>query len=279
VGLVDAVANWNKVEEKLRDEEVDGDVLTILDTCYASNLVKKSGKQEAKKFELVAACPIDGTTASPGEFSFTRALIDGLKELLDEHKDPVSTFRLVQRINLSKHRTDTPAQLWARDQHTEHHIFLAPLKPYKPDIAQPSGFRYTPGGYLTLRFGLRDAFLNKEQIEYITKTLSNALFHKPLVGLRQVEWLEMRPAPPIPHFDRVALVMYVATQWKKVISRRKEERASQRMVYPEDMDISPAAPLKRGYEDADDAPGAKRRYREGAQAPSPPVSNSSRGEY
>jgi hypothetical protein len=276
----DAVANWNKVEEKLRDEEVDGDVLTILDTCYASNLVKKSGKQQAKKFELVAACPIDGTTASPGEFSFTRALIDGLKELLDEHRDPVSTFRLVQRINLSKHRTDTPAQLWARDQHTDHHIFLAPLKPYKPDIAQPSGFRYTPGGYLTLRLGLRDACLNKEQIEYMTKTLSNALFNKQLVGLRQVEWLEMRPAPPIPHFDRVALVMYVATQWKKVISRRREERASQRMVFPEDMDISPTASLKRGYEDVgEEEPGAKRRFQGDAQAPSPPVSNSSRGEY
>jgi hypothetical protein len=215
-------------------------------------------------------------------FSFTRALIDGLKELLNEHKDPVSTFRLVQRINLSNHRTDTPAQLWARNQHTEHHIFLAPLKPYKPDIAQPSGFRYTPGGYLTLRFGLRDACLNKEQIEYMTKTLSNALFNKQLIGLRQVEWLEMRPAPPIPHFDRVALVMYVATQWKKVISRRKEERASQMAsqsgLYAEDMDISPTASLKRGNEGADE-PEAKRRYREGAQAPSPPVSNSSPGEY
>jgi hypothetical protein len=272
------------VEEKLRDEEVEGDVLTILDTCYASNLVKKSGKQESKKFELVAASPIDQTTAAPGENSFTRALIDGLGELLDEHKDPISTFRLVQSINLNKHRSDTPAHVWARDQHTDQHIFLAPLKHHKPDVVQPSSFRAAPGGYLTLRFGLRDASLNKEQIEYMTKTLSNALFNKALVGLRKVEWLDMKPAPPIPHFDRVALVMYAATQWKKVIRERKQDRASQlasqRTVYevtfPETMDFSPTNSQKRPHDGLDDLRHAKRQFLDPSQPPSPPVSTSSR---
>jgi len=276
----DARANWNKVEEKLRDEEVEGDVLTILDTCYASNLVKKSGKQEGKKFELIAASPIDQTTASPGDFSFTRALIDGLKELLDEHKDPISTWRIVQRTNLNKNRSDTPAQLWGREQHNEHHIFLAPLKPHKPDIMQPSGFRHSPGGYLTLRFGLRDAYLNKEQIEYMTKTLSNALFNKHMVGLRKVEWMDMRPAPPIPRLDRVALVMYAVTQWKKVISSRKQDRESQRqsldeMSFSEAMESTSTASQKRAREDGDELPDAKRRYLDPAQPPpSPPVSDS-----
>jgi hypothetical protein len=286
----DAKANWNKVEEKLRDEEVEGDVLTILDTCYASNLVKKSGKQETKKFELVAASPIDQGTASPGKYSFTRALIDGLKELLDEHKEPISTFRLVQSINLSKHRSDTPAHVWARDLHTDQHIFLAPLKPHKPDITQPSSFRSAPGGYLTLRFGLRDASLNKEQIEYMTKTLANALFNKALVGLKKVEWLEMKAAPPIPHFDRVALVMFAATQWKKVISKRKQDRASQlasqrsvdEVVFPSDdgaMESIPVTRQKRSFEDVDDMLDTKRQHLDPTQPPSPPVSNSSRMEY
>ncbi|KAH7095572.1 hypothetical protein FB567DRAFT_32882 [Paraphoma chrysanthemicola] len=290
----DAKANWNKVEEKLKDDEVEGDVLTILDTCYASNVAKKSGKPETKKFELLSACPIDQTTAAPGKYSFTRALIDGLKELLAEHKDPVSTFRIQQRINLNDRRSDSPAQLWSRSPTSEHHIFLAPLKLHKPDITQPSSFRHTPGGFLTLRFGLRDASLNKEQIEYMTKTLANALFNKALIGLRKVEWLEMHAAPPIPHFDRVALVMFAVTQWKKVISHRREEResqlASQRSVdhvrLPGAVEGFVGAAQKRGREDGggDEAPGSKRRYLDAmgahdeAHPPSPPVSTSSRGD-
>jgi hypothetical protein len=281
----DATANWNKVEEKLKDDEVEGDVLTILDTCYASNVAKKSGKPETKKFELLSACPIDQTTAAPGKYSFTRALIDGLKELLAEHQDPVSTWRILQRININERRNDTPAQLWSRSPTTEHHIFLAPLKPHKPDLTQPSTFRVTPGGYLTLRFGLRDPNLNKEQIEYMTKTLSNALFNKALIGLRQVEWMEMRAAPPIPHFDRVALVMFAVTQWKKVISKRREARESQLaskrpiddVTLPEAMDLAHTS-QKRAREDTDEMPEAKRQYLDTAHPPSPPVSTSSRGE-
>lgn len=271
------------MEEKLRDEEVEGDVLTILDTCYASNLVKKSGKQETKKFELVAASAMNQTTASPGINSFTRALIDSLKELLDEKRVPISTFRLVQSINLNTHRSDEQAHVWARNQHTDQHIFLAPLKQVKPEIKQLSTFRSAPGSYLTLRFGLRDAALNKEQIEFMTKTLSNALFNKALVGLRKVEWLEMKPAPPMPHFDRVALVMYAATQWKKVIRQRKQDRmsqlASQRTVdeltFPEAMDLSPTS-LKRAHDGLDGMPDVKRQYLDASHPPSPPVSTSSR---
>jgi hypothetical protein len=285
----DAKANWNKVEDKLRDEEVEGDVLTILDTCYASNLVKKSGKQQTKRFELVAASPINTTTERPGEFSFTRALIDGLKELLDTHKEPISTFRLVQSVNLSKNRTENPAHVWARDLHSDQHIFLAPLKPHKPDLAQPSSFRSAPGGYLTLRFGLRDATLNKEQIEYMTKTLSNALFNKALIGLRKVEWLDMKAAPPIAHFDRVALVMFAATQWKKVVHKRKQDLASQlssqrrvdEVIFPDEdaMDSSPVTSQKRSFEGVNDLPDAKRQYLDPTQPLSPPVSESSRMQY
>jgi hypothetical protein len=278
----DAKANWNKVEEKLRDEEVEGDVLTILDTCYASNLVKKSGKQETKKFELVAASAINQPTAAPGIHSFTRALIDSLKELLDEKRVPISTFRLVQSINLNKNRSDEQAHVWARTQHTDQHIFLTPLKQHK-DITQLPTFRSAPGSYLTLRFGLRDVALNRQQIESMTKALSNSLFNKPLVGLRKVEWVEMKPAPPMPRFDRVALVMYAATQWKKVIRQRKQDRASQlasqrtvdEVTFPEAMSPSPTL-LKRANDDLDGMPYAKRQYLDASQPPSPPVSNSSR---
>lgn len=274
----DAKANWNKVEEKLRDEEVEGDVLTILDTCYASNLVKASGNQASKKFELMAASAIDETTSSPGEYSFTRALIDGLKTLLDAHAEPISTFRIIQSINLNKKRRDTPAHVWARNHHNDAHIFLAPQRP--SDLSHPSSFRAATGGYLTLRFGLRDARLNKEQIEYMTKTLSNALFNKALIGLRKVEWLDMRAAPEMrSHFDRVALVVYAVTQWRKIVRERKVERERKGMVVEfssQEMDgaMTKQKQMKRKHGDVDDR-DAKRQYLDAVQAPSPPVSDSS----
>lgn len=287
----DARCNWNKAEAKLQDEEVEGDVLTILDTCYSSNLVK-SGKGDTRKFELLSACPIDQTTARPGQYSFTRALIDALDWLLKEHSDsPFSTFRLNQRINIDKRRSDTPSHLWSRVQsvqNNEQHILLAPLKPPKSDTVHQPKYRLSPKGFLTLRFGLRDAELNQEQIEFMTKTLSKAFHNKAMVGLRRIDWVEIKPAPPITHFERLALVMFVITQWKKFLGKRREERASQtqtqrsvdEITFPEGMDIDATnSSQKRHHEGVDEMPEAKRRYLEASQPPSPPISDSSRIDY
>ncbi|OAL46255.1 hypothetical protein IQ07DRAFT_518450 [Pyrenochaeta sp. DS3sAY3a] len=280
----DARCNWNKVEQKLKDDEVEGDVLTILDTCYASNFVK-SGKEESRKFELLSACPIDQTTASPGTHSFTRALIDTLQKLHNEYGErPFSTFRLVQLINIDSRRADTPAHLWSRE-HNEQHILLAPLKPdHRAGSGGRAVYRPSPKGFLVLRFGLRDVSLNKEQIEFMTKTLARAFNNKAMVGLRRVEWLDIKPAPPITHFERVALVMFVMTKWKGLVSSRREERESQRLLeeaaFPESMDLdSTASSQKRRHEGIDESPEAKRRFLDASQAPSPPISDSSRVGY
>lgn len=280
----DARCNWNKVEQKLKDDEVECDVLTILDTCYASNFVK-SGKEESRKFELLSACAIDQTTASPGKHSFTRALIDTLKHLHDEYGErPFSTFRLVQLINIDSRRADTPAHLWSRE-HNEQHILLAPLKPdHRVGSGRRAVYRPSPKGFLVLRFGLRDVSLNQEQIEFMTKTLAKAFNNKAMVGLRRVEWLDIKPAPPITHFERVALVMFVMTKWKGLVSSRREERESQRLLdeaaFPESMDLdSTASSQKRRYEGIDESPEAKRRFLDASQAPSPPISDSSRVGY
>jgi hypothetical protein len=278
---IDAKANWNKVEDQLKDEEVEGDVLTILDTCYASNLVKKSGRREPNRFELIAASSINKTTEAPGAYSFTRALIDGLKEFLDERKGPISTFSLIQRINVNKNRSETSAHVWARNETTDQHILLAPLKPVKPDKTQPPTFRPAPRGYLTVRFGLRDSRLNKQQIEWMTKTMSHALFNKKMLGLTKLEWVGMTAAPPTHRLDRIARVMFVMRQWRKVVNKRKQDRESRRsqeMMYSEEMDLSPSTSQKRILDD-EELPDAKRQYLDVTQPPSPPVSNSSRSGY
>jgi hypothetical protein len=222
-----ARCNWNKVEELLKAEDVECDVLTILDTCYSSNIAK-SGKEETRTFELLSACAIDATTAAPGDNSFTRALIDAMTELLDQFGDrPFTTFHLNQRILLDKRRHDTPSQLWFRLQNHERHIRLAPLKQNKqrqsPSLPQP------PRGYLTLRFALRDETLNQQQIELLTMNLSKAFNKKTLVGLRRIDWLGIKPARTA-HFGRAALAMFAIAQWKKYLKKRREGRESERRV-------------------------------------------------
>ncbi|KAF2129890.1 hypothetical protein P153DRAFT_366394 [Dothidotthia symphoricarpi CBS 119687] len=275
----DARANWNKAEEKLRADEVEGDVLTILDTCYSSNLVK-SGNQDTRKFELLSACGFDQTTAAPGNLSFTRALIDALKDLANVYVDrPFSTFRLNQCILQDKRRHDTPSALWFRLSN-EQHILLAPLRPEKEHARQKAGLLHTPRGFLTLRFALRDESLDREQIESLTKNLSKAfntksLNGKGLIRLRRIDWLGIKPAS-ITHFERVALVMFVITQWKKVVLKRREQKGTQEGVGMEIKTAKPPPTRKRTREDVSDDTNPKRQLLRIDQPPSPPVSTSSR---
>jgi hypothetical protein len=275
---------------------VDSDVLTILDTCYSSNLVK-SGSQEQKKFELLSACAIDQVTARPGKNSFTRALIDAIHQLLKIHGEhPFSTFGLNQLVNLDKRRTDTPSVLWSRNQSVQQneqqqHILLAPLKPRKIDALQQTVYRPPPKGFLTLRFGLRDAELNQEQIEFMTRTLARKFNSKSsLVCLRRIDWLDIRPAPPMTHIERVALVISVIAKWRKTTKRKREERGGERLSRKKADEGAPPdltevdstygmnGSQKRAREDLDELPDAKRQYLDTAHPPSPPVSDSSRIE-
>jgi hypothetical protein len=260
-----ARATWNKAEEQLRHPDVEADVLTILDTCYASNLVKSS-RQEEKKFELLSACQIDETTAAPGDNSYTRAFIDAAKEFLDtDPKRPISTFSLTQRINQDPRRVDTPSHLWGRSrnpQPNQEHIFLTPLNPGKADAIHH--YRPRAKSYLTLRFGLRDASLNQTQIDYMAKLLTKALNNKDPIGLRRIDCIDMKPAPPISHFERVTSVLRVRAQWKKVIARNKENK--------EKAESHASASIKRICDDPTELPDAKRQHLSPTHPPSPPVS-------
>jgi hypothetical protein len=267
-----AQCNWNKAEDILRSEDVECDILTILDTCYASNLAK-SGKEENRVMELLSACAIDQTTAA-GQNSFTRALVDALRELLDDSGGrPISTFQLNQRILLDKRRHDTPSQLWYRLQHSDRHILLAPLKlqdnlePQSPTLPQ------LPRGYLTLRFALRDESLNKEQIEYLTSNLAKAFNKKAMVGLRRVDWVGIKPARTT-HFERAALATYVIKKWRNILKKKHEERQSKRKI---DQVRFPANPLswKRTRTTSEGLQEPEHDYII-PHPPSPPVSDSSR---
>ncbi|KAF2714165.1 hypothetical protein K504DRAFT_370526 [Pleomassaria siparia CBS 279.74] len=279
----EARATWNLAETSLRSEAVESDVLVILDTCYASNHHTKSMTHESKTFELFSACAIDATTAAPGDMSFTRALIVALENLQTEYGDkPFTTQLLNQKILLDPNRSDSPSQLWTYDRH----IRLAPLKPLKIRKLEALTLHHPPGSYLTLRFALRDISLNREQMTFLTKKLSEAFSNKSVFGLRRIDWLGLKPARTT-SFGRAALAIFVIAQWKKFVLKKQEARA--RAPRPVDlvtlpMERSAESPpfllvRKRTRETLDDLPDSKRgsfvRSLTGEEPPSPPVSNPS----
>jgi hypothetical protein len=190
------------VEEILQSEDVEADVLTIMDACYASNLAQHRPvpsysapdarrSDQSKLFKLISACPIDETTAAPGPCSFTRALIDNLKTHLINNVDkPISTFRLVQQINLDERRRGTSAHHWSRTAE-DRNVLLRPMKPAY--LQRYEMFRARVGGRLALEFDLRDRVLNQEKIEYLAKSLGKALRGKAIMGVRSINWVSMAP--------------------------------------------------------------------------------------
>jgi hypothetical protein len=222
----DVRANWTKTEDLLRSDEVDADVLTILDTTYAGNIVTKGistssrGDRSTKRFELMAACSIGQTTAAPGMHSFTRALIDALTALSREYgPSPFTTFRLHQRISLDIRRRDTPSMLWSLLQ-DERHISLAPQQPGEVDAHLRH--QLPKRSYLTLGLALRDPTLSLEQIQLLNKKLSTMLHH-PMFGVRQVDWLSIEPMQA--SSSPAALAALAIGKWKRLVIKARKERA------------------------------------------------------
>ena len=76
--------------------QAEADVLTILDTCFASNTFRDVGASH--RYELLAACHKSEPTRSAGPRSFTTALTWAVKNLLQGKDDFFSTQELLQKI-------------------------------------------------------------------------------------------------------------------------------------------------------------------------------------
>jgi hypothetical protein len=260
----DARANWSKTEEFLRSDEVDGDVLTMLDTIYASDMMKPakaeasgdstgSNERNTKRYELMAACGIGTTTASRGEHSFTRALIDALAELSKKYgPNSFTTFRLNQRIASDARLYDTPPILWSLTQN-KRHISLAPMKPEpERDTGNKLALWQMPParGYLKLGFALRNESMNEVQIKHLNRKLAYLLNYR-ILGIRKIDWLGIEPTPALSclAFERTALIRLTLRQWKKMVIKRRETRAQWRtlngpepvMEKPMDLDSLPSS--------------------------------------
>ncbi|KAF2444099.1 hypothetical protein P171DRAFT_361137 [Karstenula rhodostoma CBS 690.94] len=224
----EARVNWTKAEEALHSDDIESDILVILDTTYASNSMKSKqtvSNREHKQFELLSACGMDQTTASPGDYSFTRALIDALVELVMESGDrSFSIFQLNQRIVLDKRRYDTPSQLWSFSRNTERQIRLARLKRNEKD-ARPnnSSLCRWAQGHLTLRLALRDRWLHREQIELMARSLTKTFSDRPVFGVRSIEWVGYSTTETF-SVGTIALTVLAILHWKKLVLRTRQKR-------------------------------------------------------
>jgi hypothetical protein len=214
-------ANFTDAEENLRASYIDADVLTIIDSCFSSN-IQKSGVEDDRTYELLSACGLDMTTSSPGPNSFTRALIDSLKELLDECRDgSFTTFNLQQRINLHKARRDTPSFLWNRLQHHERHIRLARLRDNRARCTRAL-LCHPINAYLNLRLALKDPALSRDQIEKLTKDLASVFNGRGKLAVRRIDWMGIRKPARTEGFRRGALALHFFVRWRGLVARRRK---------------------------------------------------------
>ena len=86
---------WNITENNLHG--IQSDVLQIFDCCYAGTLGTTRGVSQ-QSFEYLAATGADDTTPSPGDTSFTSALIWALKELSKDRTGRFTTVHLLEKI-------------------------------------------------------------------------------------------------------------------------------------------------------------------------------------
>ncbi|CAN9166386.1 unnamed protein product [Alternaria sp. RS040] len=186
----DLRAIWNEAERTLI-EKVKANVLTIMDCCYASDLLRNV-PEHGRTFEMIAASGIGAPTPEPGENSFTRCLIKHLKELAVEssgnYGSYFDTHNLVERM--TKERFDSPPKLWRRIPGSSRHIELRKLKPKNERPAQKSSIS-SHARFLHLGFALKRETINEKQIQSLTKDLP-ALFLSKGLPLVNIKWLGCR---------------------------------------------------------------------------------------
>ncbi|OCL11251.1 hypothetical protein AOQ84DRAFT_386966 [Glonium stellatum] len=248
------VVEWNKVERQLL-EDVEGDVLAILDSCFASNIQKDSTEQ-TRTYELLAAAPIDKRTSAPGKGSFTSVLTEELRELLKKHRNQkFSTVELVQRINVRKKKR--PAMLWDRLGRHGHHVCFAPLNTKDLEKREKSFQNIRENMSLTLRIALKEDNLTPVQIEKLAKRLPKA-FKKAQVEPLQIHWMGLSRHPRRSMgMKEVAAIVRATSRFASMSSKR--EKNSVEEISP----TSTASPitLKRTQDSLDslESPNLKRR--------------------
>jgi hypothetical protein len=254
------IAEWNRAETPLI-EDAEGDVLTILDSCYASN-IQKSSADRLRTYELLTAAGMDQPTNGPGKNSFTSVLTDELQDLLNKYRGrKFATAELVQRINVNPRRRNCPSMLWDRLSRHDHHICLAPLDmldTWGLEQRQLSFKNMQVKASLTLRIALEEERMTRTQTEKLAQWLLKA-FRESQIQTQKIDWVEFRRCPQRSASLKKAITIAQAVSRFMLMGSKRNKTSTE---------LSPtqSPTLKRSHTqisvDPSESPGAKRRVSE-----------------
>lgn len=178
---------WDEAEREFI-RSAKGDVLTIMDSCFAGNVIPTVKREYEGTYEYLGACHIDRTTASPGRKSFTTALIASLEQLLARRESQSFTTTDLLHAITGHTRRHNPPLLSSRIENNDRRISLAPKlsskKSYFDDSPIPA--------YLTLRIELKEQTLDPDKVEDLAKRIAWAV-RQSKVEARRVDWLKLAP--------------------------------------------------------------------------------------
>lgn len=188
----------------------------------------KRQSEHSKLYELLAACGRDGETDQPGERSYSRALIDSLKGVLQSQDKRVYTFDLNQMILRKRSWNETPHVYNRLQTSTTRHICLAPLSEPSETAVEDMPRN---AGHLTLRFAFRDHnCLSSDLVEQLAFKVSQATKETKL-GISAIDWMGFEPFT-----CRARLVMAVNR-----VLREKQESHKRKLSSNEQGEDEPVA--------------------------------------
>lgn len=192
-------------------------MLFILDTCFAGNIFK-GGAEDVRTFQVLAAAGRNMPTSPPGDHSFTRALIQSLKEQLDAGDEaPFTAFDL--HSDIMSRRQDMRSNFFPRySKRSPRLIKLAPLKPMA-DGTMPSPGRDT--AHLTIRIAFRNHFsLDDEQITSLAKEISSGV-RRTNLHIRAIDFVDFKQSN---RWQRAFGLINSQRQWERVARESRKKR-------------------------------------------------------
>jgi hypothetical protein len=225
-GKHDAVLKWN-VAEKILMDHAKGDVVVILDACFAGNMKEAIPQRDlGRAYEVLAACPPGKSTAPPGSRSFTNSLVHCLKEMVDTEPS-FTVSRLFAAIGKRAERQGRPADFWSRSSNQQRSIRLAPLPKSadEPDLSPTSRKRYFDEKqipqYLNIRIELKkDGQPSQDEIEDLAHKVSLAV-KDAIIPTRRVDYVSIESRAK-QSFRRVVQFVGHLTRWRRSPMLEKE---------------------------------------------------------
>jgi hypothetical protein len=216
--------NWNAIENSIVRKSV-GDLLTIMDTCYAGNLGQVHQPLTGRTYDYIGACERDDII-SGGEMAFSLVLADALDSLYEQKGDEgFMTGELIEKVRSiidvkrqeSKRKgvLSNPILVRRFDKQIDSrpHVSLLPIRHRRSNIFSNEPIK----GYLNLRLELKQDSLTDSQIIHLSEALSKAVRDCRTVPTRRIDWNGITPARI--RLSTMSLLIIAVLKFKKTKSK------------------------------------------------------------